>query len=531
MCRTRLMPTIRPPATPRFRLPGGPSTGGYRGAVIRTVSLDDATTRRLEWHETMAHAIPSRVVRDLGDALVLHDPRDPDPFWNRMVSVRWPASPDAFDRRLDEAVTMFALRRAAAPHLAVARAQRPAGPRGPPRRPRVPGRRRGARDGPHRARIVSAAGGRRAGRGRDRGRHLPRDRRDGRRRRRHRGRARRVVRGAAGSRRRARRRPAPDARRPADRARADPGRRGGGGRREGDVVRRVHLPVVDRDARALPWPRPRRARHAPRRRDRGRDGDPRGLPRRVQRQRPRPPAVRAARVRVRWASRRTSCSSEAVGPPHLAGRRPRAPRRRPRASARGGVVAARLAGAGLRDLAGQRDRSRSCRGGASRRPTTRCPAAAWCSRACPAGSAKPAPAELPPLRPHGRGLGDGRARPGRGRARGVAGRRGGGPRRRRRRPDPRRPGAASASRTACPASRSCCSSRRPRGGSPASLVRDGEGPCALYLHPAGGLDGWLERARERGVGTSTVEAGPFGRSVLVAGGPVAGPHLLVVDAR
>ncbi len=64
-----------------------------------------------------------------------------------------------------------------------------------------------------------------------------------------------------------------------------------------------------------------------------------------------------------------------------------------------------------------------------------------------------------------------------------------------------------------------------------SLVRDGEGPCALYVHPAGGLDAWLERARERGVGTSTIEAGPFGRSVLVAGGPVAGPHLLVVDAR
>jgi hypothetical protein len=63
-----------------------------------------------------------------------------------------------------------------------------------------------------------------------------------------------------------------------------------------------------------------------------------------------------------------------------------------------------------------------------------------------------------------------------------------------------------------------------------SLVRDGEGPCALYVHPAGGLDAWLQRARERGVGTSPVEAGPFGRSVLVAGGPVAGPHLLVVDA-
>ena len=64
-----------------------------------------------------------------------------------------------------------------------------------------------------------------------------------------------------------------------------------------------------------------------------------------------------------------------------------------------------------------------------------------------------------------------------------------------------------------------------------SLVRDGEGPCALYVHSTGGLDAWLLRARERGVRTSTVEAGPFGRAVLVAGSPVAGPHLLIVDAR
>ncbi len=32
----------------------------------------------------------------------------------------------------------------------------------------------------------------------------------------------------------------------------------------------------------------------------------------------------------------------------------------------------------------------------------------------------------------------------------------------------------------------------------ASLVRDGEGPCALYVHPAGGLDAWLAAAREPG---------------------------------
>lgn len=63
----------------------------------------------LERHETDAHAIPSREVRDLGDALVLHDGRDPDPFWNRMARVRWPADPAAFDRRLTAAMALFAV--------------------------------------------------------------------------------------------------------------------------------------------------------------------------------------------------------------------------------------------------------------------------------------------------------------------------------------------------------------------------------------------------------------------------------------
>lgn len=63
----------------------------------------------------------------------------------------------------------------------------------------------------------------------------------------------------------------------------------------------------------------------------------------------------------------------------------------------------------------------------------------------------------------------------------------------------------------------------------ASLARDGEGPCALYARPAGGLGAWLAQARARAVPTSTIEDGPFGPSVLVLGGPVAGPHLLIVD--
>lgn len=63
----------------------------------------------------------------------------------------------------------------------------------------------------------------------------------------------------------------------------------------------------------------------------------------------------------------------------------------------------------------------------------------------------------------------------------------------------------------------------------ASLARDGEGPCALYLAPPDSLEAWLGRARSSGVAGSRPDDGPFGRSALVLGGPVAGPHLVVVD--
>jgi hypothetical protein len=65
----------------------------------------------------------------------------------------------------------------------------------------------------------------------------------------------------------------------------------------------------------------------------------------------------------------------------------------------------------------------------------------------------------------------------------------------------------------------------------ASLARDGEGPCALYLQPAGDLDAWLARAAERGVTArgGVVDRGPLGRQAALAGVPAAGPHLLVVE--
>jgi ribosomal protein S18 acetylase RimI-like enzyme len=71
-------------------------------------TVDAATHRRLLRHEAEVHAIPGRELRDLGDALLLHDADDPEPFWNRIESISWPADPVAFDRRLAETAVLFA---------------------------------------------------------------------------------------------------------------------------------------------------------------------------------------------------------------------------------------------------------------------------------------------------------------------------------------------------------------------------------------------------------------------------------------
>jgi ribosomal protein S18 acetylase RimI-like enzyme len=77
--------------------------------VTALPDFDAAAMTALEIHETRAHAIPSRQVRDLGDSVALFDPRDADPFWNRLAAVRWPGDPAAFDLRLAEALAMFAI--------------------------------------------------------------------------------------------------------------------------------------------------------------------------------------------------------------------------------------------------------------------------------------------------------------------------------------------------------------------------------------------------------------------------------------
>jgi ribosomal protein S18 acetylase RimI-like enzyme len=70
-------------------------------------TVDAPTMRRLTMHETQVHATAGREFRDLGDGILLHDPIDPEPFWNRLAAIRWPADAVAFDRRLTEMLVLF----------------------------------------------------------------------------------------------------------------------------------------------------------------------------------------------------------------------------------------------------------------------------------------------------------------------------------------------------------------------------------------------------------------------------------------
>lgn len=73
-----------------------------------TPPIDAETVRRLLRHEAQVHAIPGRELRDLGDSLLLHDPTEAEPFWNRLEAICWPSEPAAFDQRLAEAGILFA---------------------------------------------------------------------------------------------------------------------------------------------------------------------------------------------------------------------------------------------------------------------------------------------------------------------------------------------------------------------------------------------------------------------------------------
>ncbi len=72
------------------------------------LGLDAATLRFLEVHQARAVVVPGRAWRDTGDAAMLFSAVEKEPFFNRLVAVRWPQEPAAFDARLREACELFA---------------------------------------------------------------------------------------------------------------------------------------------------------------------------------------------------------------------------------------------------------------------------------------------------------------------------------------------------------------------------------------------------------------------------------------
>jgi ribosomal protein S18 acetylase RimI-like enzyme len=78
-----------------------------RAPTAETIRVERATLRRLAEHEARLQATGGRQLRDLGDGFLLLDHQDPEPYWNRLVAPELPGDRPAFDRRLDEIVTLF----------------------------------------------------------------------------------------------------------------------------------------------------------------------------------------------------------------------------------------------------------------------------------------------------------------------------------------------------------------------------------------------------------------------------------------
>ena len=78
-------------------------------ATSRNRLLAPGPVRRLELHAARAHAHGSRTVRDIGDAILLYDPVEDDPFLTRVSSVRLRGDVAAVQRRLGELFALFAV--------------------------------------------------------------------------------------------------------------------------------------------------------------------------------------------------------------------------------------------------------------------------------------------------------------------------------------------------------------------------------------------------------------------------------------
>ena len=72
------------------------------------LGIDADEMRAMLVHEARVHSTPGRQLVDADDGLMLYDPGDADPFWNRFEAVRWPSAAAEFDRRFDELMVRFA---------------------------------------------------------------------------------------------------------------------------------------------------------------------------------------------------------------------------------------------------------------------------------------------------------------------------------------------------------------------------------------------------------------------------------------
>jgi GNAT superfamily N-acetyltransferase len=97
---TSVVPDYRSAMTANGRAPR------ERRSVTSTPASPDAI-RALELHEARAHALGTRTVDDLGDAIFLRDAAERDPFLNRMSGLRLPSNRRACDRRLAELYVLF----------------------------------------------------------------------------------------------------------------------------------------------------------------------------------------------------------------------------------------------------------------------------------------------------------------------------------------------------------------------------------------------------------------------------------------
>jgi ribosomal protein S18 acetylase RimI-like enzyme len=79
-----------------------------QNAADPMLGVDADEMRAMLVHEARVHSMPGRELADADEGLMLYDPGDADPFWNRFEAVRWPSDAAEFDRRFDELMVRFA---------------------------------------------------------------------------------------------------------------------------------------------------------------------------------------------------------------------------------------------------------------------------------------------------------------------------------------------------------------------------------------------------------------------------------------